>query len=71
VSLLQKVNSQKPAYTAFLTPSWVGVITEIDKNDFYIRWPDEPLKPALKIERKHVAILHPSYDVQTEWDRRR
>jgi hypothetical protein len=43
---------------------WLGIITEIDKNDFFIRWPDEPLKPALKIERKHVAILHPTYDVR-------
>ena len=42
---------------------WLGIIASIDKNDFYIRWPDEPLTPALKIERKHVAILHP--DVTT------
>jgi hypothetical protein len=50
---------------------WLGIITDIDKKDFYIRWPDEPLKPALKIERKHVALLHPSYDVNREWDRKR
>jgi len=50
---------------------WVGILTDIDKNDFYIRGPDEPLKHALKIERKHVAILHPSYDVSREWERRR
>jgi hypothetical protein len=50
---------------------WLGVIAEIDKNDFFIRWPDEPLKPALKIERKHVAILHPTYDVTREWEKRR
>ena len=50
---------------------WLGIITEIDKNDFFIRWPDEPLKPALKIERKHVAILHPTYDVTREWEKRR
>src|SRR5271166_2485917 len=30
---------------------WLGIIASIDKNDFYIRWPDEPLTPALKIER--------------------
>lgn len=28
---------------------WLGIIAEIDKNDFVIRWPDEPLKPRLKI----------------------
>jgi hypothetical protein len=50
---------------------WLGIIAEIDKNDFFIRWPDEPLKPALKIERKHVAILHPTYDVAREWKKRR
>jgi hypothetical protein len=49
---------------------WLGIITEIDENDFFIRWPDEPLKPALKIERKHVAILHPTYDVARESDKR-
>ena len=50
---------------------WLGIIVEIDENDFVIRWPDEPLKPALKIERKHVAILHPTYDVTREWEKRR
>ena len=50
---------------------WLGIIAEIDKNDFFIRWPDEPLKPALKIERKHVAILHPTYDVTREWEKHR
>jgi hypothetical protein len=50
---------------------WLGIIAEIDKNDLFIRWPDEPLKPALKIERKHVAILHPTYDVTREWEKRR
>ena len=50
---------------------YLGVITEIDVNDFFIRWPDEPYTPPLRIARKHVAILHPSYDVKTESDRRR
>ena len=26
---------------------------------------------SLKIERKHVAILHPTYDVTREWEKRR
>jgi hypothetical protein len=51
---------------------WVGIIVEIvSDNIFIIRWPDEHKTPPLKIERKHVAILHPSYDVNTEWLRRR
>ena len=50
---------------------WLGIIAEIDDNDFVIRWPDEPLKPGLKIERKHVAILHPTYEVTREWEKRR
>ena len=35
-----------------------------------IVWLDEPSTAQLKIERKHVAILHPSFDIKTEWDRR-
>jgi hypothetical protein len=50
---------------------WLAIITGIDKNDFIIRWPDEPKTPPLKIERKHVAILHSAYDVTHEWLRRR
>ena len=50
---------------------WLGIIAGIDKTDFVIRWPDEPKKPPLKIERKHVALLHPAFDVTREWERRR
>ena len=50
---------------------WLGIIAGIDKNDFIIRWPDDPKKPPLKIERKHVAVLHPAFDVTREWERRR
>ena len=50
---------------------WIAVITAIEGNDFIIRWPDEPTTPPLKIERKHVAILHPDFDVAREWDRKR
>jgi len=50
---------------------WLGVITAVDENDFIIRWPDEPKTSPLKIERKHVAILHPSFDVNYEWVKRR
>jgi hypothetical protein len=50
---------------------WLAIITGIDKNDFIIRWPDEPKTPPLKVERKHVAILHSAYDVAHEWLRRR
>src|SRR5271157_1157051 len=50
---------------------WLGIIAGIDKTDFIIRWPDDPRTPPLKIERKHVAILHPAFDVTREWERRR
>ena len=50
---------------------WIGVITAIGKDDFMIRWPDEPTTPPLKIERKHVALLHPDFDVTREWHRKR
>jgi hypothetical protein len=50
---------------------WLAIITAIDKNDFIVRWPDEPKTPPLKIERKHVAILHSAFDPSSEWVRRR
>jgi hypothetical protein len=50
---------------------WLGIIAGIDQNDFIIRWPDDPKTPSLKIERKHVAVLHPTFDVTREWERRR
>ena len=50
---------------------WIAVITAIDGSDFIIRWPDEPRTPPLKVERKHVAILHADFDVTREWERRR
>jgi hypothetical protein len=50
---------------------WIGIVSAIDGDDFVIRWPDEPRKPPVKIERRHIAILDPSYDVTTEWQRRR
>jgi hypothetical protein len=49
---------------------WIAVIAAIEGNDLIIRWPDEPTTPPLKIERKHVAILHPDFDVAREWDRK-
>ncbi len=50
---------------------WLSIFAGIDKNDFIIRWPNEPRTPPLKIERKHVAILHPAFDVTRESERRR
>ena len=49
---------------------WIAVITALDGSIFTIRWPDEPKTPPLKIERKHVAIPHPDFDVAREWDRK-
>lgn len=50
---------------------WIAVITAIEGNDFTIRWLDESATPPLKVERKHIAILHPDFDVTREWDRKR
>ena len=50
---------------------WLGIIAGVDKTDFIIRWPDDPKTPPLKIERKHVALLHPAFDATREWERRR
>jgi hypothetical protein len=32
---------------------------------------DEFDTKPLKVERKHVAILHPSFNIASEWDRKR
>jgi len=50
---------------------WMAVVKDIDKGDYIVRWLDEPLKPAFKIERQHIALLHPSFDVTREWEKRR
>jgi hypothetical protein len=50
---------------------WLGKITGFEKKDFVIVWLDDPKLPPLKTERKYVAILHPSFDPKTEWDRKR
>jgi hypothetical protein len=49
----------------------LGIVEIVSDGVFVTRWPDEQETPPLKIERKHVAIVHPSYDVNTEWQRRR
>jgi hypothetical protein len=50
---------------------WIAVITAINGNDFMIKWPDEPETPPLKAERKHVALLNPAFDVNSEWELKR
>lgn len=50
---------------------WIAQVTAINGKDFTLRWLDEPETPPLKAERKHVAVLHPSFDVKREWDRKR
>ena len=49
---------------------WIAVITALDGRNFIIRWPDEPRTPPLKIDRKHIALPHPDFDVAREWDRK-
>jgi hypothetical protein len=48
---------------------WVGTITGFAKQDFVIVWLEDIKKTTpIKVKRKHIAILHPSYDVRREWD---
>lgn len=48
---------------------WVGTITGFAKQDFVIVWLEDIKKTKpIKVKRKHIAILHPSYDVRREWD---
>ncbi len=51
---------------------WVGTITGFAKQDFVIVWLEDIKKNTpIKVKRKHIAILHPSYDVRREWDDKR
>ena len=50
---------------------WVAEIVGIETDDLVIRWPDEPRTLPMKIKREHVALLHPAFDVEREWDRKR
>jgi hypothetical protein len=51
---------------------WVGTITGFAKQDFVIVWLEDIKKTTpIKVKRKHIAILHPSYDVRREWDDRK
>jgi hypothetical protein len=48
---------------------WVGTITGFAKQDFVIVWLEDIKRTRpIKVKRKHIAILHPSYDVRREWD---
>jgi hypothetical protein len=49
---------------------WLGKVTGFENKDFVIIWLDEAGTPQLKVERRHIAILHPSFDVRSEWDKR-
>jgi hypothetical protein len=51
---------------------WIGTITGFEKDEFVVVWLDYPSKmPPFRIERKNVAILHPSFDLKTERQRKR
>jgi hypothetical protein len=51
---------------------WIGKVTAIDSKDFVIVWLDYPSKTRpFRIDRKNVAILHPSFELKTEWERKR
>jgi hypothetical protein len=50
---------------------WVALITDVSADGFVARWLDDPLKPGFRIDAKHVALLHPSYDTTREWERKR
>jgi hypothetical protein len=40
---------------------WVAAIVRIEKNEFVLRWPNEPDYPIFNRGPKHVAILHPEF----------
>ena len=50
---------------------WVALITDVSADGFVARWLDDPLKPGFRIDAKHVALLHPSFDPTREWERKR
>jgi hypothetical protein len=40
---------------------WPAVITRAEKNEFVLKWRDTPEYTLGKVERKHIAILHPEF----------
>jgi hypothetical protein len=40
---------------------WVATIVRIEKNEFILRWPNEPDFPVFRRAPKYVAILHPDF----------
>ena len=40
---------------------WLATVTRADKNEFILKWRDTPEFPLGKVERKHIAILHPDF----------
>ena len=40
---------------------WLATIVRIEKNEFVLRWPNDPDYPIFNRAPKHVAILHPEF----------
>jgi hypothetical protein len=40
---------------------WVATVARIEKNEFILRWPNEPDFPVFRRTPKYVAILHPDF----------
>jgi hypothetical protein len=40
---------------------WPAIITRADKDEFVLKWRDSTDYPLGKVERKHIAILHPEF----------
>jgi hypothetical protein len=40
---------------------WPAVVTRADKNEVVLKWRDTPEYALGKVERKHIAILHPEF----------
>jgi hypothetical protein len=40
---------------------WPAIIARADKDEFVLKWRDSTEYPLGKVERKHIAILHPEF----------
>jgi hypothetical protein len=40
---------------------WAATVARIEKNEFVLRWPNEPDYPVFKRAPKHISILHPEF----------
>ena len=40
---------------------WEAIVVAVERDELVVKWRDAPNDPNARRERKHIALLHPSY----------